>query len=163
MKCIAVLILASLAVGCHSQQQSNPTVNTCKVASGGVYVTLNIAAPSTGLSYTDTHPAAGAYCYVAQSVVSTTGQISDPSNIAGPFVLSGANSTQLSWTAPASGTAPTGYIISRAPAASSTLLAPSITNGQVAQTVQPALPAPLHAKPKYLASIEAPTLTAVVR
>lgn len=120
------------AIGCHAQVPSNPTVYTCPASSGTAYTPLNQASPATGLTYTDSKPASGEYCYIVQSVVSSTGQISIPSNVAGPVALDGVKSTLLSWSAPTTGPAPTGYVISRAPALASTLGAPALTSPSVA-------------------------------
>lgn len=157
MKRFALALAFTLAaVGCHSQVPPNPTVYSCPVSTGSAYT---LVGSPTGLSYTDSKPAAGVYCYIAQSTIGT--QVSVPSNIAGPFTLSGSNSTALSWNAPTSGPAPTAYAISRAPAIQSTILAPSLVNGQLAE-VKPAMAVPESAKPAY-ALLTAPKLTAQVR
>lgn len=159
---VMLLAFAAITVGCKAQIPPNPTVFTCPAV--GTYAALNQATPATGLTYTDTHPAAGTYCYIAQSVDAATGQISVTSNIAGPFTLSGSNSTLLTWTPPTSGPTPSGYVLSRAAAVSSTLIAPVLGAGSVAQNVTPALPMQETQKPTYLAAIKAPAiLTARVR
>jgi hypothetical protein len=129
----ALFTVALVAVGCKAQVPPNPTVSTCPASTGTVYAL--ISSPTT-LTYTDTHPAAGSYCYIAQSTTGT--QVSVPSNIAGPFTTSGSNSVLLTWQAPTTGPAPTGYAISRAPATQSTIIAPALVNGQLAE-VKPAL------------------------
>lgn len=136
MKKLLFSLFAMLfTVGCHAQVNPNPTVYTCPASTGTAYTPLNQSSPATGLTYTDSTPAAGSYCYIAQSVISSTGQVSAPSNIAGPFTLSGSNSVALTWTAPTTGPTPTGYIISRAVATASTLSPPTLGTGTtVSQT-----------------------------
>lgn len=134
---IAIALFAVSLVGCHAQPTPKPTVYTCPAP--GSYVALNQATPATGLTYTDTHPAAGTYCYVATSYLASTGQLSDPSNVAGPFTVNGTNSVLLTWNAPTVPPTPSGYILSRIPATQTTLFAPSLVNGNVAE-VKPALP-----------------------
>ena len=152
MKRISVLLsLVLVAVGCRGQVPPNPTVSTCPASTGTAYALIS---SPTGLTVTDTHPAAGTYCYIAQSTIGA--QISVPSNIAGPFVLSGANSVLLTWNAPTIGPAPNGYAISRAPAIQSTILAPALVNGTVAE-VKPALVVPDAARGVY-ARLEQPVL-----
>ena len=153
---VIALVLSSVAVGCHSQLPPNPTVFSCPAATGAAYA--SVSSP-TGLSYQDTHPAAGTYCYIAQSTIGA--QISTPSNIAGPFTTSGANSVQLTWNAPTTGPAPTAYAISRAPAIQSTILAPTLVNGVLAE-VKPALPMPDAQRGVY-ALLDAPVLKGSVR
>lgn len=144
MKRFALIpILALVAVGCRGQVPPNQTVATCPASTGTAYALIS---SPTALTVTDTHPAAGTYCYIAQSTIGP--QISVPSNIAGPFVLSGSNSTILTWNAPTTGPAPTGYAISRAPATQSTIIAPALVNGTVAE-VKPALATPDAARGVY--------------
>ena len=160
------LILGIAVVGCHAQLPPNPTTYSCPPSSGTAYSALNSSTPATGLTYNDTHPAAGTYCYIVQSVIDQTGQprgISLPSNIAGPFTLSGTNTTALTWNAPTTGPTPTGYVMSRAAAISSTLIAPALVNGTVASDVKPALPSIEGAKPTYLSLAEPLKLKANVR
>lgn len=142
----ALAALLLIPAGCRAQSNSNPTVYSCQPTTGSLYAALNQNSQTTALNYTDTHPPAGVYCYYAQSTIGA--QISLASNTAGPFTLSGTNSAQLTWTGPVSGPAPTGYLVSRAPATASTLLAPILGTGNVAE-VKPALSAPDDAKPAY--------------
>lgn len=157
-------LLGGLTAGCHAQVPPNPTVYNCPATTGTAYTPLNQSAPATGLTYTDTKPAAGTYCYIAESVIASTGQVSVPSNTAGPLTLSGANSTLLSWTAPTSGSTPTGYVLARAAAVASTVLAPVLgtpTTAQALPQVRPALP---DAAPQVAGNrVPAPVLTGSVR
>lgn len=148
--------LALIAAGCHAQVPPNPTVFTCPASTGSAYALIG---SPTALTYTDTHPASGTYCYIVQSTIG--GQVSVPSNIAGPFTTSGSNSVLLTWNAPTTGPAPTGYAMSRAAAVQSTLLAPALVNGQVAE-VKPALSLPDSPRPVY-ALLTAPELRGKVR
>jgi hypothetical protein len=139
MKRILLLTAAMLALaGCHavSQVPPNPTVNTCPPSNGSAYSAISgsTTAPLAATTVTDTKPVAGTYCYIVQSAIPSTAQVSVPSNTAGPYTTSGSNSVLLTWNAPTSGPTPTGYIILRAPAVSSTLLAPALGNGSVAET-----------------------------
>ena len=122
------LIFALVAIGCHAQVPPNPTAYTCPASTGTAYTLIG---SPTALTYTDTHPAAGVYCYIVQSTIGS--QVSVPSNIAGPFTVSGSNSILLTWNAPTTGPAPTCYAMSRAQAIQSTILAPALVNGQVAE------------------------------
>lgn len=132
----ALILVLYCTAGCKAQIPSNPTTYTCPVSTGTAYTPLNQASPATGLAYTDTKPAAGQYCYIAQSVNGS--QTSVPSNTAGPLTTSGSNSVDLTWIAPTSGTTPTGYVISRASAVASTILAPALgTNPTIAAGVYP--------------------------
>lgn len=151
---LVILFGILVVAGCRAQVQSNPTITVCPpTTSGNYYVALNATAPVSGLTYSDVHPAAGSYCYVVQSVAGL--QTSLPSNIAGPNVLSGSNSTRLNWNPPALcavGDAtcvnPTGYMVLRAVAISSTLYAPTAITGTVAE-VKPALVMPENKRPVY--------------
>ncbi len=157
MKKFAVLFAFTLvAAGCRGQVTSNPTIFSCLPASDPSYVKIGTA---TNLGSTDTHPAAQSWCYTVQSTIGP--QTSLPSIIAGPFATSGSNSVALTWQAPGSGPIPTGYAIWRAPAAQSTILAPVLVNGQLAE-VKPALPVPDNARKAY-ALLERPVLTGRVR
>ena len=157
MKRIAILsTLALVAVGCHGQLPPNPTTFTCPSSTGTAYTLIS---SPTALTVTDTHPAAGTNCYIAQSTIGT--QVSQPSNISGPFTMTGSNSVILTWTAPTSGPVPTAYAISRAPAVATTLLAPALVNGTLAE-VKPALVTPESAKQVY-ALMQAPVLRGSVR
>lgn len=135
---IASLLLV-FTFGCRAQVQPNPTVYSCPASNGTAYAPLNAASPAAGLSYQDAKPAAGQYCYIAQSVISSTGQVSLASNTAGPVALDGVKSTDLTWTAPTSGPAPTGYVISRAPAIATTLAPPGLGTPAVAEIHAPQL------------------------
>lgn len=127
---IAIAFLA-LAVGCSGQVPPNPTSYSCPSSSGTAYTPLNQSSPTTSLTYTDSKPSAAVYCYIAQSVAGS--QVSVPSNTAGPFTVATGQSVQLSWTAPTTGTVPTGYVLSRAPAVSSTINPPALGSGSVAE------------------------------
>lgn len=133
MKKIALLPLLMLAVaGCaHGQIPPNPTTYSCPATTGSTYVALNQSTPATGLTYTDTNPAAGTYCYIAQSVIPATNNSSAPSNTAGPLTTAGTNSVDLTWTAPTTGAAPTGYVLSRAAAIATTVNAPVLGTGSI--------------------------------
>ena len=124
-KVFAGLVLALVAVGCHSQVPPTPPVATCPVATvgGTAYTPLNpvsnntTPASVTGTTYNDT-PTTGSWCYIVQSwaLISPAQvyQVSVPSNVAGPLTTTAALPVvALSWTAPASGYT---YIVSRAPA-----------------------------------------------
>lgn len=127
----AVFSMAFLAAaGCHAQVPANPTVYLCPATTGTAYTPLNQSSPVTALTYTDATPPTGQYCYVVQSVITATGQVSVPSNTAGPLDVPSGKSVLLTWTAPASGPSPTGYVVSRAPAIASTLGAPSGASAQ---------------------------------
>lgn len=133
------LALAVAAIGCRAQVPPNPTSYNCPSSSGSNYTPLNPSSPASGLTYTDTPTTAGHYCYIAQSVITSTGQISTPSNTAGPLnitTLTGAKSVALSWNAPTTGPTPDGYVLSRAPAISSTVIAPNLGGGSVAEIQQ---------------------------
>lgn len=150
------LTIALAAVGCHSQVPPNPTVYSCPASTGTAYASISTP---VALTYTDTHPSAGTYCYIVQSTIGA--QVSVPSNIAGPFTTSGANSVALNWNAPTSGPAPTGYALSRAAALQTTILAPALVNGQLAE-VKPALVLPTTKQGIY-AMLETPVLRGKVR
>ena len=157
MKRFALIpLLALVAVGCRGQVPPNPTVATCPASNGSAYV---LVSSPTALTVTDTHPAAGTYCYIVQSTIGA--QVSVPSNIAGPLTTNGSNSVALTWNAPTTGPAPTGYAMSRANAVQSTLIAPALVNGTVAE-VKPALVTPDAQKPAY-ALMDAPVLRGKVR
>lgn len=131
---LAVMALG-LSVGCHAQIPPNPSILTCPASSGSAYAPLNQSAPATGLTYSD-NPGAGNWCYVAQSVLGANS--SNPSNTAGVLTFTASNhSIGLSWTAPTTGPAPSGYVISRAPAVVQTLGAPNLGGGTVAENVAP--------------------------
>lgn len=134
------LALLAASAGCRAQVPPNPTVYTCPTATGLAYTPLNQSSAATGLTYTDANPAAGQYCYIAQSTLASTGQISGPSNIAGPFDVTTGKSVDLTWNAPTTGPAPSGYILSRAAATASTLGAPALGTGSVAENVMPLEP-----------------------
>lgn len=159
MKIALSAVVLLLALGCNAQVPSNPTVSKCADPSTTTYAPLNQALPASGLAYTDSKPAAGTYCYLAQSA--NGAQVSTASNVAGPFTTNGANSVALTWDAPTTGVVPTGYILSRAPAITSTILAPNLKSGSVAE-VKPALPVIESQEPVY-AMVKAPTLKGRVR
>ena len=122
---LSLLALLSLAAtGCPGQIPPNPTTTSCPDSTGTAYKALNQASPTAALTFSWT-PAAGTYCVIAQSVIPATNQTSVPSNTAGPVAATGAPLT-ASWTAPSTGPAPTGYVISVAPAIQSTLGAPAL-------------------------------------
>jgi hypothetical protein len=138
--CFAYAVLFGAAsVGCHAQVPPNPTAYTCPATTGTLYTPLNQSTPATGLTYTDSKPTAGQYCYIVESEIGV--QVSLPSNTAGSFTTSGANSVILTWQAPSSGPTPAGYYLSRAPAVLVTLGAPTVVAGSVAE-VTPLLPIP---------------------
>lgn len=139
---IAAMILAAGVIGCaHGQVPPNPTVYLCPATTGTAYTPLNQSSPVTTLSYTDATPPAGQQCYVAQSVAGS--QVSVPSNTAGPLNVTTGKIVLISWTAPATGPAPTGYVISRATAIASTLGAPTLGTATEAKAVMPDIPAHL--------------------
>lgn len=129
----AVLLVATfvLSVGCKAQVPPNPTVYTCQASTGTVYTPLNQATPATGLSFTDSTVTPGQWCYVVQSAIGNFYSL--PSNTAGPVVVPSGDNVAVSWTAPATGPTPTGYVVSRVAATQSTLAPPVLTaNPQVA-------------------------------
>ena len=159
----ALFVLAAafgwLSVGCHAQVPPNPTTTTytCPATTGTLYAALNQASPATGLTYTDSKPAAGTYCYIAQSELGTA--VSLPSNTAGPFTTSGSNSVDLTWVAPTTGTAPAGYYISRAPATATVVTenAPTLGAGTVA-AIEPSLsPAVATRLPAFTPGVATPS------
>lgn len=129
LKIIAAIVLCGIVTGCHAQVPPNPTAYTCPSSSGTAYTPLNQNSLATVLTYTDSKPASGVYCYVVQATVGV--QVSLPSNIAGPFTLDGTQSVDLSWKEAITGTAPYGYIVSRAPATASTIVAPTLGTAPV--------------------------------
>jgi hypothetical protein len=146
---LIALLLAPLTAGC--QVQPNPTTYSCPPSGGTAYAPLNQANPTAALTYQWT-PAAGTYCIVAQSILGSA--VSVPSNTAGPVTATGAPLT-ASWTAPGTGPAPSGYVVSMAPAVQTTLGSP---------TLAPAIASiePPGARPsKELSKLAAPTGTAV--
>ena len=145
-----VCVMTATAIGCHSQVPPNPTTFTCPSTSGTAYTPLNQSSPSTGLTFSE-KPASGTYCYIAQSVNGSV--VSVPSNTAGPLTVASGQTASLSWSAPTTGPTPTGYVISRATASSSTILAPALGQGTVARLVKPAL--------QPSGNIEAPKLIAL--
>jgi len=126
-------VSAVIASGCHAQVTPNPTIYACPAATAPAYTPLNQSTPTTALTYTDSKPVAGQYCYIAQSVNATTSQVSLPSNTAGPVAPSGTNSVVLNWSAPTSGAALSGYVLSRASATASTLNAPIMGTSTLAE------------------------------
>lgn len=133
---IATLAFLMAAIGCRAQVPPNPTVFVCQPSTGSAYTPLNAPNGSLSLSQSDTPAAAGQYCYIAEAVIASTGQVSIPSNIIGPFnitTLTGAKTVNITITPASSGPAPTGYVISRALAMASTLNAPALGNGSLAQ------------------------------
>lgn len=151
---VALVFLA--AEGCRAQVPPNPTTYTCPVTTGSAYTPLNAPNGTPSLTYADTPTTAGQYCYIAQSVIQPGGQASNPSNTTGAFnvtMLTGAKTVNLSWSAPTTGPTPTGYVISRAPAISSTLLAPSLGTGTLAERAAPQLKPNPGAGTKELASV----------
>ena len=139
-KLFTVAAIALLAVGCHAQIPPTPPVATCPTV--GVYTPLNAAsnntaaASITGTAYADT-PGVGNWCYVVQSwaIVSpaTVYQVSLPSNVAGPVVITATLPVaSLSWTGASGYT----YIVSRAPATTAMVpTAPVLTSGAAAASV----------------------------
>lgn len=132
--------VALLAVGCHAQVPPTPTVATCPAV--GVYTPLNAApnnntaASITGTTYADT-PGVGNWCYVVQSwaIISpaTVYQVSLPSNVAGPVVITATLPiASLSWTGASGYT----YIVSRAPATAALVpTAPVLTSDAATASV----------------------------
>lgn len=142
---LALVISAIFAsVGCaHGQVQPNPTILTCPSSSGG-FTPLNQSTPATGTNYTWVPPA-GNWCVIAQSVLGQA--VSVPSNTAGPVITTGG-ALVANWTAPTAGPAPSGYVLSEAPAISQTLGAPAL-NPTIASNTPPTRdgkPAPVVAK-----------------
>jgi hypothetical protein len=142
----SILLLGSLTLslflvaGCHAQVTPNPTSYTCPASTGTVYVALNASSPVTALTYKDTSPGAGEWCYIAQSQNNavTPALVSLPSNTA-IAAVTGTESVTLSWQAPTSGAAPTGYVLSRAAATAVTITAPSLGTPAVASLTFPTL------------------------
>lgn len=136
-----LIVMLAAALGCKAQIPPNPTVLACPAATGSTYTPVNQSSPATGTTYADT-PAAGNWCYIAQSQNNTfTPPLqSVPSNVAGPFTTTAntsSNTVDLSWTAPTTGVAPTGYVISRAPATLTTITAPALGAGTIAEVRKP--------------------------
>lgn len=124
----AFALLSFLAVGCHGQIPPSPTTYACpSSATVGTYTPLNQSSPATALTYTWT-PVSGTYCVIAQSVLGSS--VSVPSNTAGPITATGAPLTAI-WTAPTTGPAPSGYVLSQALAIPTTL-APPVLNASLA-------------------------------
>lgn len=118
----AVLIAAA---GCaHGQVPPNPTAYSCPSVTASNYTPLGAAA---GAVQTDS-PAAGTYCYTAQSVNNT---FSPPLQSAAsapttPQTITAGQTVTLTVVPATGGVTPTGYIVSRAPAIAVTILAPSV-------------------------------------
>lgn len=128
MKTLAfALLIVTAAIGCKSGAQvpPNPTAFSCPSVTGTNYTALGPASPN--LTQSDT-PAAGTYCYTGQSVSSafTPPLQSTAAAPTAPQTVSSGQTVTLSITPPATGVAPTGYIVSRAPATAVTILAPAI-------------------------------------
>ena len=152
---LAILaILSVAATGCPGQIPPNPTTYTCPPSTGTAYTALNQASPTASLTYSWT-PASGTYCIVAQSVLGSA--VSVPSNTAGPVTATGAPLT-ASWTAPTTGPAPSGYVISAAPAVQTTLGAPAL-----APTIAKVDKYGLESLPVKNTALAAPTGTRVKR
>lgn len=136
MKRILVLTATlALCVGCRAQVPSNPTVYICPPSSGSAYTPLNQAAPATGTSYTDAAVTPGQWCYVAQSVLGSNTSVA--SNTAGPLAVPSGDNVAVTWTVPATGPTPTGYIVSRAAAIQSTLAAPTLNANPTVSELTP--------------------------
>jgi hypothetical protein len=88
---------------------------------------VNLATPATGLTFTDNSVSTGQWCYIVQSEINTQTPVamSSPSNVAGPINVPAGYIVNLSWTAPITGSTPTGYVISRAAAVQANLAAPN--------------------------------------
>jgi len=148
---LAILALG-LSVGCHAQIPSNPSVLTCPASTGTAYMPLNASTPAAGLTYSD-NPGVGNWCYVAQSVLGANSSV--PSNTTGVLQFASSNhSIGLSWTAPTTGPAPSGYVISRAAAVLTTLGAPNLGGGTVAENVAPDTKQPALVAPVLTAKLE---------
>lgn len=164
---LATLVLVAFASGCRSQLPPNPNIYTCPVSTGSNYTAMNSTTPVSypATTYKDS-AATGNYCYITQSVIDQNGSrvgTSNPSNIAGPFAVSGTQAVNLSWTNPTTGATPTGQVLSRAAAIQATLAPATVVNGNVAMDVKPALPTEQPAKTPYLASLESVHLTGGVK
>lgn len=124
------LLLLTLTAGCHAQQPVVP-LNSCPAVTGTVYQALNLAAPVTALTYTDSSVTTGSWCYMVQSEINTQtpAAMSGPSNVAGPVNVLAGYLVNVTWNAPTTGPAPTGYVISRAAAVQTFLTAPAAVSG----------------------------------
>lgn len=62
--------------------------STCPATTGTAYTPLNQSSPATGTVYNDTTSSGLTVCYIAQTLQG--GAVSQPSNVAGPFVVPGS-------------------------------------------------------------------------
>lgn len=146
MKRILAVLFSVLAVaGCRAQVPSNPTTYSCPAATTGTWTALETASTEvTGLTSTDT-PGTGNWCYAATSINNTTSPIgqSVASNVVLVTTTASLPVVDLSWTAPTTGTTPTGYILYRIAATASTITAPALaTPTTVAANAKPLLAPP---------------------
>ena len=135
---LAAILLASV-VGCKGQPTPNPIIKTCAPATGN-YVSVGTTLTAT-LTFND-HPTPGDWCYVVSATL-LDGHVSAPSNSVLATITGSVGSTTvgLKWKVPTTGPTPDGYTVSRAQATTTTLSAPPLDPGTVAQ-VRPALVTP---------------------
>lgn len=135
--------LLLIATGCPAQVTVNPTVYTCNGVT--TFTPLNASSPATGTEYADINPGAGPFCYIIQSTNGAGGN-SAASNVSGPTATTASDPNIIAdWKAPTSGVVPAGYILSRAPAIQTSILAPSTlttTSSTAVAQVQPETKAP---------------------
>src|SRR6185312_55156 len=63
-------------------------VTTCPATTGVAYTPLNQSSPATGTVYNDTTASGQTACFLVQTLQG--GAVSQPSNVAGPFVVPGS-------------------------------------------------------------------------
>ena len=139
------VILALGFAGCHAQIPSNPTTYSCPLATTGTWTALETPANEvTALTIKDSTAPVGTWCYAVTSIINTSNPIGQ--SAASNVVQVATNSTDpvvdLTWLAPTSGPAPTGYIMYRIAATQSTMGAPPLNQPttSVSELVKPALP-----------------------
>lgn len=169
---VFLLMILGVAAGCRNgngQISPNPNSYSCPPSNGTAYT--SIGTTTGALTLSDLNPVPGVqYCYIVQATSpnnppSLPPLVSLPSNTTGPITVTGtvgSTKVRLDWLAPTSGVPPTGYTASRAVAIQTTILAPTLNNGQLAE-VQPALPIVDTAKSTYLAIVEPLKLTAKIK
>lgn len=122
LKFSALVLFVLMAAGCGAQIPPNPTVISCAVATAPSYTPLNQNSPVTVLTYETAALPPGTYCFIVQGEIAPN--YSDPSNVAMVTTTAADPYVLLTWTAPTTGTAPAGYVLSQATAVQSTLNPP---------------------------------------
>jgi len=151
----AILVLL-FAAGCRGQVPPTPPQYACPSAGNAAYTPLNQSTATTALTYKDTTPGVGNWCYVAQGELPAAGgvpvQYSGWSNTTSASPTS-TQSVNLSWGCQSgTGTTCTGvlWIISRTVAVTATAPAvPVMSAPTTASVVQPALGAQESAQLAY--------------